>query len=74
MIKLRLSFDVSLSKVIMGVAGISATICAFQYFIQKNNKLKGSSKNDHVQSKTDSKRNKKVSSLFLIKPPIEQKK
>ena len=36
MIKLRLSLDISLSKVIMGVAGITGTVCAYQYFKSKN--------------------------------------
>ena len=46
MIKLSFRFDVSLSKVILGVAGISATICAFHYFSLENSKIKGSIMND----------------------------
>ena len=42
MLKLRLSVDISLSKVMLGVAGISATVCAFQYFMSNNNKEKPS--------------------------------
>ena len=32
MIKLGFSLDISLSKFVLGVAGISAAVCAFQYF------------------------------------------
>ena len=32
MIKVGFSLDISLSKFILGVAGISAAVCAFQYF------------------------------------------
>ena len=38
MIKLRLSVDISLSEVILGVAGVTATVCAFQYFKSKHKK------------------------------------
>ena len=37
-IKLRLSLDISLSKVILSAAGITATVCAFQYFDSKKKK------------------------------------
>ena len=50
MIKLRFSFDVSLSKIILGVTGISATICAFHYFSSENSEIKGSLKNDVVEN------------------------
>ena len=35
MIKLRLSLDISVTKVIRGVAGITATVCAYLYFKSK---------------------------------------
>ena len=73
MIKLRLSFDVSLSKVILGVAGISATICAFQYFISTNSKLKGPLKNNVVQNKTNSNKDNKVSNVVSAKQTVEFK-
>jgi len=38
MIKLKLSLEISLSKVILGVAGVTATVCAFQYFKLKHKK------------------------------------
>ena len=38
MIKFRLSFDISFSKVILGVAGATATVCAFLYFKSKHKK------------------------------------
>ena len=69
MIKLRLSFNFSLSKVILGVAGISATICVFQYFI-KNSKLKCTLKNDFAHNKTDSKKDNKVSNLVPVKSTV----
>ena len=73
MIKLKFRFDVSLSKVILGVAGISATICAFQYFMLKKNELKGSSKNNVEKNKTDSKKNNKVSNPVSATPTVESK-
>ena len=42
MIKLGFSFDISLSKFILSVAGISATVCGFQYF-SSNKKQKRAS-------------------------------
>ena len=47
LIKLGLSVDISLSKVILGVAGITATICAFQYFDSKKKKLGSFSKTEN---------------------------
>ena len=73
MIKLSFRFDVSLSKVILGVAGISATICAFQYFTTNKIKLKGFSKDDVVQNKTDLKKESKLSHLVSVKPTVEPK-
>ena len=78
MIKLRLSFDVSLSKIILGVAGISASICAFQYFISKNSNVKRSSKIDFLQNiknfKTDNKVSNTVSATPLVEPGIGKDK
>ena len=73
MIKLRLIIEVSLSKVVLGVAGISATICALQYFSSKENKPKGSSKKNVEQNKTDSYKINKVSNLVSAKSTIEPK-
>ena len=74
MIKLSFRFDVSLSKVIFGVAGISATICAFQYFTSKNSELKSSTKNDVVQYKSDSKKENKLSNLVSATPTVKRSK
>ena len=78
MIKLRLSIDVSLSKVILGVAGISASICVFRYFISKNSKVKRSSKVDYVQNIKDFLRDNKVlnimSATHFVEPGIGKNK
>ena len=71
MIKLRLSFDVSLSKVILGVAGISASICAFQYFISEKNKLQRSFKTDFVQNIKDLKKDNEKSNIVSATPLVE---
>ena len=73
MIKLRLSFEVSFGKVILGVAGISATICAFQYFNSRKSELKGFSKNEVVQYKSDSKKDNKLPNIIPAKPDIVPK-
>ena len=73
MIKLSFRFDVSLSKVILGVAGISATICAFQYFMLKNIERKGSSMSYVLQNKTDSTKDNKVSNLVSATPIVKPK-
>ena len=56
MIKLRLSIEVSLGKVILGVAGISATVCACQYLITNKKKLNNCLKYDVVQMLKGSKK------------------
>ena len=71
MIKLSFHFDVSFGKVIFGAAGISATICAFQYFTTNKIKLKGPSKNDVVENKSNSKKNNKVSNTVPEKVTVE---
>ena len=73
MIKLSFRFDVSLSKVILGVAGISATICAFQCFMLKNIERKGSSMSYVLQNKTDSTKDNKVSNLVSATPIVKPK-
>ena len=73
MIKLRFNFDVSLSKVLLGVAGISATICAFQYFTSKKINLKDSLENNSEISDKISKKDNKVTNLFLTKPSTKDK-
>ena len=72
MIKLKFRFDVSLSKIILGVAGISATICAFHYFSLENSKIKGSIMND-VKNGECLKKDNKVSSLVTSKPTVDPK-
>ena len=78
MIKPRFLFDVSFSKIILGVAGISASICAFQYFISKNSNVKRSSKIDFLQNiknfKTDNKVSNTVSATPLVEPGIGKDK
>ena len=67
-----------MSKVILSVAGISATICAFQYFTAKNNKLKRLLKSDFLQNKNDLKKDSKgsniVNAILLVKPEIDKDK
>ena len=63
MIKLRLSIEVSLGEVILGVAGLSATVCACQYLITNKKKLNNCLKYDVVQMLKGSKKNNKVSNL-----------
>ena len=63
MIKLGLSLEIRLSKVILGVAGVTATFCAFQYFKTKHKKsgklVKSESKfSDCKENKNEAKRNK----------------
>ena len=72
MIKLRLSFEVNLSTIILGVAGISATVCAFQFFTSKNKKPKGCLKYV-LQNLKGSKKDNKVSNLVSAKPSVEPK-
>ena len=73
MIKLTLSFDFSLSKVVLGVAGMSASICAFQYFTSKKINLKDSLENNSEISDKISKKDNKVTNLFLTKPSTKDK-
>ena len=56
-----------MGTIILGVASISATICAFQFYSSKKIKLKDSLKNDVVQYKSDSKKDNKVSKLVSAK-------
>ena len=71
MIKLSFRFDVSFSKVILSVAGISASIGAFKQFILKNGELKSFSNIDFVQRERDSKKDNKVSNLISTKPTVK---
>ena len=72
MIKLRLSFEVSLSTIILGVAGISATVCAFQFFTSKNKKPKGCLQYV-LQNLKGSKKDNKLSNLVSAKPTVKLK-
>ena len=63
MIKVRLSVDISLSKVILGVASVTATVGALQYFKSKHKKsgkfVKSESKfSDCKENENEAKRNK----------------
>ena len=62
MTKLKLSVDISFIKVILGVAAVTTTVCAFQYFKSKHKKsgtfLKSENKfSDYKDNEKESQRN-----------------
>ena len=73
MIKLEFCFEASFSKVILGIAGKSATICEFHYFTSKKINPKGLLENNSVINDKESKKDNKVSNIFLIKSSTKDK-